>query len=101
CHAGVVARIGGVDARLSLLQCSGLRVYERLRIEISEVRLLRLENDVLNLLIVRVVGGDERLTRLFHLRRASAEIEQQICERELRAECGAVENRAAALRRLS
>src|SRR5438132_3612881 len=92
--------LSGVEARLALLQCCGLRIEQRLRVHVAEERLLGLQNRVLDLLVVREVRRNQYLTRFFDLRRASSEIKQQISERQRWAESRAVENCSSTLRRL-
>ena len=90
----------GIDARPPLLQSGVLCVDQRSGVQVAEVRLFRLQNDVLDLLIVREVRGDQGLPRFLDDRRPPAEVEQQIRQRELWAEGRAVEDRAPALCRL-
>ena len=71
-------RVGGIEARLPLLDRRFLRGQQRLRVEVLVVRLLDVEDDVLDRLIVRKSGRDQRLPRGLGGSVPSAEIEQQV-----------------------
>ena len=74
--AGLMPCVRGVETRFLLLDGRGLRFEERLRVEHAVVRRFGLQHDVLDRLIVFVVGGDQILTRLLDRSRTTAEVEQ-------------------------
>ena len=98
--AGVVTRVRRIEAGLQTLQRRALRIQKCFGVEMSIESLLRLQHDVLNLLIVVEVGGDERLPRFLDDPLATAEIKEKVGQCQRGAEGGGVEDIQPSLHRL-